>query len=156
MNLFKHIQTLGIISLRLLKNIGELVIFLCNVLCKLFTVPFYIRNFFQQLITIGFYSLPVIGFTAIFTGAVLALQTYTGFSRMHAESSIASVIVISITRELGPVLAGLMLAGRVAGICRHPAHPATAGRRLQFMDAATAGFGDALRDCHGADTQQVS
>ena len=115
MNLFKHIQTLGIISLRLLKNIGELVIFLCNVLCKLFTVPFYIRNFFQQLITIGFYSLPVIGFTAIFTGAVLALQTYTGFSRMHAESSIASVIVISITRELGPVLAGLMLAGRVAG-----------------------------------------
>lgn len=115
MNLFKHIQTLGIISLGLLKNIGELVIFLCRVLCKLFTVPFYIRNFFQQLITIGFYSLPVIGFTAIFTGAVLALQTYTGFSRMHAESSIASVIVISITRELGPVLAGLMLAGRVAG-----------------------------------------
>jgi len=67
------------------------------------------------LISIGFYSLPVIGLTAIFTGAVLALQTYTGFSRMHAESSIASVIVISITRELGPVLAGLMLAGRVAG-----------------------------------------
>ena len=115
MNLLTYIQTLGIISLTLLENIGKLVIFLFNVLHKLFTMPFCVRNFFQQLAVIGFYSLPVIGLTAIFTGAVLALQTYTGFSRMHAESSIASVIVISITRELGPVLAGLMLAGRIAG-----------------------------------------
>ena len=62
---------------------------------------------------IGYYSLPVVGVTAIFTGAVLALQSYTGFSRFSAESAIASVVVLSITRELGPVLAGLMVAGRV-------------------------------------------
>ena len=67
-----------------------------------------------QIIEIGYYSLPVIGLTAIFTGAVLALQSYTGFSRFNAESSIASVVALSVIRELGPVLAGLMLSGRVA------------------------------------------
>ncbi|WHA05126.1 ABC transporter permease [Candidatus Bandiella numerosa] len=111
----KYVQTLGIITFNFLEGIGRLVIFLFNILSKLFIAPVYVKKIFHQLVIIGFYSLPVIGLTAIFTGAVLALQTYTGFSRMHAESSIASVIVISITRELGPVLAGLMLAGRVAG-----------------------------------------
>jgi len=43
---------------------------------------------------------------------VLALQSYTGFSRFNAESAIASVVVLSVTRELGPVLAGLMVSGR--------------------------------------------
>ena len=51
--------------------------------------------------------------TAIFTGMVLALQSYTGFARFSAESVIPQVVVISITRELGPVLAGLMVAGRI-------------------------------------------
>ena len=50
--------------------------------------------------------------TAIFTGMVLALQSYTGFSRFSAESAIPNVVVLSITRELSPVLAGLMVAGR--------------------------------------------
>lgn len=115
MNLLLYIQKLGGVTLYFLEVIGRLIIFLFSIFSKLFTSPIYIKKILDQLIIIGFYSLPLIGLTAIFTGAVLALQTYTGFSRMHAESSIASVIVISITRELGPVLAGLMLAGRVAG-----------------------------------------
>ena len=67
----------------------------------------------RQMIDIGYYSLPVVGLTAIFTGMVLALQSYTGFSRFNAESAIPNVVVLSVTRELGPVLAGLMVAGRV-------------------------------------------
>ena len=67
----------------------------------------------RQMIDIGFYSLPVVGLTAIFSGMVLALQSYTGFARFSAESAIANVVVISLTRELGPVLAGLIVAGRV-------------------------------------------
>jgi phospholipid/cholesterol/gamma-HCH transport system permease protein len=55
----------------------------------------------------------VVALTAIFTGMVLALQTYTGFSRFNAGSAVANVVVISLTRELGPVLAGLMVAGRI-------------------------------------------
>jgi phospholipid/cholesterol/gamma-HCH transport system permease protein len=65
------------------------------------------------MIEIGYYSLPVVGLTALFTGMVLALQTYTGFSRFAAESAIPNVVVLSVTRELGPVIAGLMVAGRI-------------------------------------------
>lgn len=75
--------------------------------------PYYPRLIGRQMLEIGYYSLPVIGLTAIFTGAVLALQSYSGFSRFSAESSIAIVVVLSITRELGPVMAGLMVAGRI-------------------------------------------
>ena len=67
----------------------------------------------DKLVEIGYYSLPVVGLTAIFTGMVLALQSYTGFTRFNAEGAIASVVVLSITRELAPVLAGLMVAGRI-------------------------------------------
>ena len=65
------------------------------------------------MLEIGYYSLPVVGLTAIFTGMVLALQSYTGFSRFEASSAIPTIVVLSMTRELGPVLAGLMVAGRV-------------------------------------------
>ena len=61
----------------------------------------------------GFYSLPVVGLTAIFTGMVLALQSYTGFSRFSADGAIPNIVVVSVTRERGPVLDGLIVAGRV-------------------------------------------
>ncbi|MBW2652763.1 MAG: ABC transporter permease, partial [Deltaproteobacteria bacterium] len=48
-----------------------------------------------------------------FTGAVLALQSYTGFKRFNAEAFVGTVVALSVTRELGPVLAGLMVSGRV-------------------------------------------
>jgi len=57
--------------------------------------------------------LPVVGLTALFTGVVLALQTHTGFSRINAEGAVALVVVLSVTRELGPVIASLMVAGRI-------------------------------------------
>ncbi|MBM3537044.1 MAG: ABC transporter permease, partial [Alphaproteobacteria bacterium] len=60
-----------------------------------------------------YYSLPVVGLTALFTGMVLALQSYTGFARFSAEGAVATVVVLSVTRELGPVIAGLMVAGRI-------------------------------------------
>ena len=74
--------------------------------------PFYPRLIVQQMIEIGYYSLPVVGLTAIFTGAVLALQSFSGFG-FAGEATIANVVVWGITRELGPVLAGLMVAGRI-------------------------------------------
>jgi phospholipid/cholesterol/gamma-HCH transport system permease protein len=65
------------------------------------------------MVDIGYYSLPVVGLTTIFSGMVLALQSYTGFARFSAEGAVATVVVLSMTRELGPVLAGLMVAGRI-------------------------------------------
>jgi phospholipid/cholesterol/gamma-HCH transport system permease protein len=94
-------------------TVGRLSFFTTEILFNIFRSPFYFKRILDQIINIGYFSLPVIAMTAIFTGAVLALQTYTGFSRFNAESTIAVVVVLSITRELGPVLAGLMVSGRV-------------------------------------------
>ena len=93
-------------------SIGEIVDFLLNCVKYSVTEKFYVNIFITQFMKIGFNSLPVVGLTSIFTGMVLALQSYTGFSRFSAESAIPNVVVLSITRELAPVLAGLMVAGR--------------------------------------------
>ncbi len=111
--MFGIIQTLGNKSINFTRQLGIFSIFIYKTISGLVKRPFYLKLIFKQLIIIGYYSLPVVAMTAFFSGAVLALQSYTGFSRFSAESSIATVVVLSITRELGPVLAGLMVAGRV-------------------------------------------
>ena len=92
---------------------GSLVLFAASGVSHLLRPPFYWRMFVRALIEMAYFSLPVVALTAIFTGMVLALQTYTGFARFNAQSAVANVVVISLTRELGPVLAGLMVAGRI-------------------------------------------
>ena len=68
----------------------------------------------SQLLRIGYFSLPVVGLTALFTGAALALQIYSGGNRFNAGTVVPSIVAIGIVRELGPVLGGLMVAGRVS------------------------------------------
>jgi phospholipid/cholesterol/gamma-HCH transport system permease protein len=92
---------------------GRLALFALGALSHALRPPFYPRLIARQMIDIGYYSLPVVGLTALFTGMVLALQTHTGFSRFSAESAVATVVVLSVTRELGPVIASLMVAGRI-------------------------------------------
>jgi len=92
---------------------GRIALFGLDGLSHLVRPPVYGRLFLRAFLDIGFYSLPVVALTAIFTGMVLALQSATGLSRFNAESAVANLVVLSITRELGPVLAGLMVAGRV-------------------------------------------
>ena len=92
---------------------GKIAIFGGAGLSHLVRPPFYGRLFLNALLEIGFFSLPVVALTAVFTGMVLALQSYTGFSRFSAQGAVANLVVLSVTRELGPVLAGLMVAGRV-------------------------------------------
>ncbi len=108
-NIFKRVFN---IAFSFFYTIGEIVDFFLDCLKFSLTGKFYTDIFLKQFIKIGFNSLPVVGLTSIFTGMVLALQSYTGFSRFSAESAIPNVVVLSITRELAPVLAGLMVAGR--------------------------------------------
>ena len=108
----KFFRKIGIYVFNFFYDIGDVFFFFLMFVKNLFTDKFYFRLFINQIIKIGFNSLPVVGLTAIFTGMVLALQSYTGFSRFSAESAIPNVVVLSITRELAPVLAGLMVAGR--------------------------------------------
>ncbi|MCR4379147.1 MAG: ABC transporter permease [Rhodospirillales bacterium] len=110
MNLF---QPIGRVFLKFLEHAGRLLTFTGAGMSHIVRPPLYPRIIVRQMIDIGYYSLPVVGLTALFAGMVLALQSYTGFARFSAEGAIANVVVLSITRELGPVLAGLMVAGRI-------------------------------------------
>ena len=103
----------GRVFIRFLVTTGRLSVFTGVSVSHIFRPPYYPRLVLRQLIEIGFYSLPVVGLTAVFTGMALALQSYSGFARFNAESAVATVVVLSITRELAPVLAGLMVAGRI-------------------------------------------
>jgi phospholipid/cholesterol/gamma-HCH transport system permease protein len=107
------LAVIGHIFLSFLTAVGDLTLFAGRAIVQGLSGPFYPRAILRQMVDIGYYSLPVVGLTAIFTGMVLALQSYTGFSRFEAESAVATIVVLSMTRELGPVLAGLMVAGRV-------------------------------------------
>ena len=98
----------------LCRGAGALALFGAEGLSHLIRPPFYGRLFGRALLEIGYFSLPVVALTAVFTGMVLALQSYTGFARFSAQGAVANLVVLSVTRELGPVLAGLMVAGRVA------------------------------------------
>lgn len=109
----KLLQLVGHVVIELLATVGRVVLFAGAGLSHCVRPPFYFRSLGRQIVEIGYYSLPVVGLTAIFTGMVLALQSYTGFARFSAEGAVANVVVVSITRELGPVLAGLMVAGRI-------------------------------------------
>ncbi len=103
---------LGVAVLGMVEYIGELAMFAVSGISHVIRPPWYPRQIGRAFMEIGYFSLPVVALTALFTGMVLALQSYTGFSRFGAESAIASVVVLSVTRELGPVLAGLMVSGR--------------------------------------------
>jgi len=75
--------------------------------------PFEVHEWFRQMVRLGVNSIPVVFLTAMFTGMVLALQTYNGFQRVHAENFVGSVVALAMLRELSPVLVGLMVTGRV-------------------------------------------
>jgi len=107
------LAVIGHTFINFLSATGRIANFTGLTIGYVFRPPLYWRQIGKQLIDIGYYSLPVVGLTALFTGMVLALQSYSGFSRFDAESAIPTVVVLSITRELGPVMAGLMVAGRI-------------------------------------------
>jgi len=78
-----------------------------------FRRPFEGREWLKQMVRVGTDSIPVVVLTSMFTGMVLALQTYIGFRRVHAENFVGSVVALAMLRELSPVLVGLMVTGRV-------------------------------------------
>lgn len=97
-----------------LAAVGRITLFAGDTLSHMVRPPFYFREFLHALVQIGWLSLPVVGMTALFTGGALALQIYAGGARFNAETVVPSIVAIGLTRELGPVLGGLMVAARVA------------------------------------------
>lgn len=108
------LAAIGRILIDFMTLIGRIALFAGQAISHIFAPPYYPRMILRQMRIIGYDSLPVVGLTALFTGMVLALQIYVGSSRFNAENAVATIVVIGITRELGPVLGGLMVAGRIA------------------------------------------
>jgi len=111
MNIFAAI---GRVFLAFLAQTGRLTLFMIDSVTSIVRPPVYWTLIGEQMLKIGYFSLPVVGLTAFFTGGALALQIFVGSDRFGAESFVPNIVVLGITRELGPVIAGLMVAGRVA------------------------------------------
>ena len=107
------LQPIGRAVLALLAEIGRVSLFLKDALVQGLTPTWYLRQILEQMWRIGYNSLPVVGLTAFFTGGALALQIYQGSTPGTAGTLVPNIVALGITRELGPVLAGLMVAGRV-------------------------------------------
>jgi phospholipid/cholesterol/gamma-HCH transport system permease protein len=108
------VAALGRATRDALAAVGRVARFAGQGIAAALTPPWYPRQILAQFLSVGFFSLPVVGLTAWFTGAALALNIYSGGDRFNASTVMPQIVALGITRELGPVLAALMLAGRVA------------------------------------------
>jgi len=109
----KVLEGIGAALLRALGELGRFVNLAFRTAVWAVRPPYDIPELVKQMVRVGVDSIPVVFLTGLFTGMVIALQTYTGFARFHAESFVGSVVALSVTRELAPVLAALMVTGRV-------------------------------------------
>ncbi|MGH9366946.1 MAG: MlaE family ABC transporter permease [Thermoanaerobaculia bacterium] len=109
----RALEALGRLILRILEQLGRFVQMLGRTAFWAVRPPFDLRELLRQMVRVGWDSVPVVFLTMLFTGMVMALQTYSGFARFHAEGFVGSVVALSLTRELSPVLTALMVTGRV-------------------------------------------
>lgn len=105
-------QTIGEETIGLFNTLGSFSLFFLNIIKGFFSTRLRLHKTFVQMKTIGVDSLAIVVLTGASSGAVLALQSYFGFKRFGAEGFIGPVVALSLTRELGPVLTGLMVTGR--------------------------------------------
>ncbi len=109
----RFLASIGAAVLGALGFVGRIAIFAGQTLSHVIRPPFYPKEIAQALVNVGYFSLPVVGLTAVFTGGALALQIYSGGARFNAEAVVPQIVAIGMVRELGPVLVGLMVAARV-------------------------------------------
>jgi phospholipid/cholesterol/gamma-HCH transport system permease protein len=107
------LERFGLVFLSLFEETGRWFIALGRTVLWGVRPPYDLREWLRQMVRVGFDSLPVVFLTTMFTGMVLALQTFIGFQRVHAEQFVASVVSLAMLRELSPVLVGLMVTGRI-------------------------------------------
>ncbi|MDH4267394.1 MAG: ABC transporter permease, partial [Deltaproteobacteria bacterium] len=106
-------NVIGLFIMKFLDESGRIMVLFYKTLVLTVRPPFDVRNLLKQIEEVGVKSIPVVLITGAFTGMVLALQSYTGFKRFNAEAFVGTVVALSMTRELGPVLSGLMVSGRI-------------------------------------------
>ncbi|MBU1003510.1 MAG: ABC transporter permease [Proteobacteria bacterium] len=108
----RFFQWIGGSSIEMVTEIGRIAALFSEACVWLVRPPWRMRQFFKQMEFVGVRSLFVVCLTALFTGMVLALQTYYAFRLFSAESLVGATVALSMTRELGPVITALMVTGR--------------------------------------------
>ncbi|HVN95463.1 MAG TPA: ABC transporter permease [Syntrophorhabdaceae bacterium] len=108
----KVLRTITSPLLQALKELGGITLMFLTCLYFGFRRPFKFDYIFKQMEFVGVRSLVVVIITGMFTGMVLALQSSYGFKKFGAEGLVGVIVALSMTRELGPVLTGLMVTGR--------------------------------------------
>jgi phospholipid/cholesterol/gamma-HCH transport system permease protein len=107
------LESFGFYAIRIFEQTGLWFRMLWRTTVWTFRPPWELREWMRQMVRVGVDSIPVVFLTSMFTGMVLALQTFNGFQRVHAENFVGSVVALAMLRELSPVLVGLMVTGRV-------------------------------------------
>jgi len=105
-------ESVGIWAGMIVSSAGGMALMLFQAIMWMFIPPLKVRNIFKQMEFVGVKSLFVVVLTGAFTGAVMALQSYNALKRFGAESLVGPTVALSMARELGPVLTGLMVTGR--------------------------------------------
>jgi len=106
------ISYVGRSSINLVREMGRTTILLLQAIAWMILPPYRLKAIIKQMEFVGVKSLSVVILTGIFTGGVLALQSHQGFKLFGAETLVGSIVALSMTRELGPVLTALMVNGR--------------------------------------------
>ncbi|MBP6869408.1 ABC transporter permease [Candidatus Babeliales bacterium] len=109
---FPLVAFIGRVVLKACRAFGRYTLFVAQAMYVLCTMPLKKNKLFVQMERIGLQSLPIGLLTGFFAGMVLALQTYSTFRKFGSEKMIGPVVALTMARELGPVLTGLMVAGR--------------------------------------------
>jgi phospholipid/cholesterol/gamma-HCH transport system permease protein len=97
---------------RYFEDMGRFVTMMGRVFAWTPRPPYDWRELFRQMVKVGVDSMPVVFLTTLFTGAVMALQTFSVLRRFNAENYVGSLVALSLVRELSAVLSGLIVAGR--------------------------------------------
>jgi phospholipid/cholesterol/gamma-HCH transport system permease protein len=129
------VRSVGRWVLDALSQVGAVTLFGVRGVAAVVSPPWFIGQLGRQILSVGYFSLPVVGLTAVFTGAALALNIYTGGGRFNAEQIMPQIVALGITRELGPVLAALMLAGRVSAAMAAEIGAMRASEQIDAMEA---------------------
>lgn len=109
----RFVDATGAFALHICSKLGRFVLFLTTTLRTALSTPLRITSTITQMNRIGVDSLSIVILTGGFTGMAFALQSYIGFKRMGGEQFIGTVVALGMIKELGPVLTGLMVTGRV-------------------------------------------
>ena len=108
----RWLELIGVKTTKFIEEIGNIFLLFLQAIKWSLRPPLGFRNILKQMEEVGVRSIPVVLITAVSTGMVLALQSHTGFKRFNAESLVGTVVALSMSRELGPVLTALIVAGR--------------------------------------------